>query len=200
MPLSLKAGCSLNTKEELTAFRPKKGFCASQVLLKENRCSWRRMGRLRRTWWKERALNFLSLSGASHRSRQQGERGRLTLEQTPRSSLADRWSWTAVLKRWPSRRKNSSGSYIPVKGVVRSTGALNISIMSRLVLFCLTGVMLATYSYSKAGSCTNTEHQKYHPPSIHWTLYGLWHFFLVFLTFMYLWWCCSVTGSSSIKK
>lgn len=49
----------------------------------------------------------------------QGEGG-LTLEQLPRSSLADRWSWTAVLKRWLSRRKNSSGSYIPAKGVVRN--------------------------------------------------------------------------------
>lgn len=73
--------------------------------------------------------------------------GGLTLEQLPRSSLADRWSWTAVLKRWLSRRKNSSGSYIPAKGVVRNTGALKVSIMARLVLFCLTGVMLATYSH-----------------------------------------------------
>lgn len=85
--------------------------------------------------------------GASHRNSQNKGRGGLTLEQLPRSSLADRWSWTAVLKRWLSRRKNSSGSYIPAKGVVRNTGALKVSIMARLVLFCLTGVMLATYSH-----------------------------------------------------
>lgn len=86
------------------------------------------------------------LWGQPQEQSKQGGGGGLTLEQLPRSSLADRWSWTAVLKRWLSRKKNSSGSYIPAKGVVRNTGALKVSIMARLVLFCLTGVMLATYS------------------------------------------------------
>lgn len=96
------------------------------------------MGRLRKR----------CLRGQPQEQSKQGQGGAwLTLEQLPRSSLADRLSWTAVLKRWLSRRKNSSGSYIPAKGVVRNTGALKVSIMARLVLFCLTGVMLATYSH-----------------------------------------------------
>lgn len=44
----------------------------------------------------------------------------LTLGPRPMSFLTDRWNWTAVPKRWPSRRKNSSGFYIPVWRVIKT--------------------------------------------------------------------------------
>lgn len=44
----------------------------------------------------------------------------LTLAPRPKSFLTDRWNWTAVPKRWPSRRRNSSGFYIPVGRVIKT--------------------------------------------------------------------------------
>lgn len=141
----LRTSWSLNSKEEQSD--PKKGSEPHR----NDRFSWKRTdvheGAEWEGWEKDdkEKKHFLPLGPATGTIKTRGWGG-LTLEQLPRSSLADRWSWTAVLKRWLSRKKNSSGSYIPAKGVVRNTGALKVSIMARLVLFCLTGVMLATYS------------------------------------------------------
>ena len=43
----------------------------------------------------------------------------LTLGPQPKSSLTDRWNWTAGPTRWPSRTRNSSGFYIPVRRVIK---------------------------------------------------------------------------------
>lgn len=103
----------------------------------------------------------------------QEQRGSLTLKQTPMSSLTDRRRSTAGLKWWPSRRKNSSGSYNPAKGVVRNTGVLNVSITNTaLVLFCLTGVSLATQLRCWAGTVQILSTKNTTPPFSH---QSLWH-------------------------
>lgn len=115
-------------------------------------------------------------------------RERLTLKYTSRWSSVDRWSWTAELKWWPSRRKSSSGSYIPVKGAVGNTGALNVSTAETLVLLSLSPVMPATHSHCWAAAVQILSIKNITPHSSHQTLHRLWHLNLVFLTFMYL--CC----------
>lgn len=92
-----------------------------------------------------------------------GTEARLTLKHTSRWSSADRWSWTAELKWWPSRRRSSSGSYIPVKGAVGNSSIkcqhyTDLSApLSEPCHACCTFSLLSS-------SCANTEHQKYHSP------------------------------------
>lgn len=114
-------------------------------------------------------------------------RERLTWKHTSRWSSAYRWSWTAELKWWPSRRRSSSGSCIPVKGVVGNTGALNVSTAQTLVLLSLSPVRPAAHSHCWAAAVQILTIKNITPHSSHQTFHKLWHLELVFLTFMYLW-------------
>lgn len=174
-PVSPRADCPRNREEELTG-----GVWASQeweVLLTEP-MSVKEQNRKSEEKMKRRSMEPCGPWEL---------RERLTLKHTSRWSSADRWSWTAELKWWPSRRKSSSGSYIPVKGAVGNTGTLNASITQTLVLLCLSPVMPATHSHCWAAAVQTPSIASIAPHSSHQTLHKLWHLDLVFLTFMYLW-------------
>lgn len=161
--------CLLSRKEELTG-----GVWASQewqVLLTGPVSVKEQNRRVRRRRWREGTLWPL------------GTEARLTLKHTSRWSSADRWSWTAELKWWPSRRRSSSGSYIPVKGAA----ALNVSTTQTSVLLSLSPAMPAAHSHCWAAAVQILSIKNITPRSSHQTLPKLWHFDLVFLAFMYSW-------------